>query len=154
MPGCSRPAHTCQIDHRQERQDSGRTDEDNLGPLCLMHHQLKTKKLWKLDLDPEGNETWTSYLGYTYTKKPAWFPLPEPLPAEEDNDRLDDIIDRLPDLDPPYPDEIPLPEPPPLTGEELETMERAVDTLNAFGETFEQWCERHYDQARATGLVA
>jgi hypothetical protein len=155
MPGCSRPAHTCQTDHRKERRDSGRTDSDNLGPLCLMHHQLKTKKLWKLDLDPQGNETWTSYLGYTYTKKPAWFPLPEPLPTEDDDrDALEKLIDRLPDLDSPYPDEIPLPEPPPLTDEEHQTMEQAVDTLHAYGETFHDWCERHYDQARATGLVA
>jgi hypothetical protein len=155
MPGCSRPAHTCQTDHRKERRDDGRTDSDNLGPLCLMHHQLKTKKLWKLDLDPEGNETWTSYLGYTYTKKPAWFPLPEPLPTDDDDgDALETLIDRLPDLDSPYPDEIPLPEPPPLTDEEHQTMEQAVDTLHAYGETFHDWCERHYDQARATGLVA
>jgi hypothetical protein len=33
-------------------------------------------------------------------------------------------------------------------------MDRAVDTLHAFGDTFRQWCERHYDEARATGLVA
>jgi hypothetical protein len=30
----------------------------------------------------------------------------------------------------------------------------ALDLLDAFGETFTQWCDRHYDQARAVGLVA
>ena len=52
----------------------------NLKPLCKMHHQLKTKKRWTVDVNPDGNEAWTSYRGFTHTKKPAWFPLPEPLP--------------------------------------------------------------------------
>jgi hypothetical protein len=156
MPGCGRSADTCQIDHRKERHDSGRTDEDNLGPLCLMHHQMKTKKLWKLDVGPEGTEKWTSYLGYTYTKKPAWFPLPEPLsPEDERGDTLAAILDRLPDFDPdpPYPDE-PLAEPPPLTDEQYQEMAFAVDNLHAFGDNFRDWCNRHYDEARRTGLVA
>jgi hypothetical protein len=33
-------------------------------------------------------------------------------------------------------------------------MEYAVDQLAAWGDSFEQWCNRHYDEARATGLVA
>ncbi|HVU61055.1 MAG TPA: DUF222 domain-containing protein [Mycobacteriales bacterium] len=153
MPGCNRPADTSQIDHRHERRDGGRTDRINLKPMCLMHHQMKTKKRWKVDLNPDGSETWTSYLGFTYTRKPNWFPLPEPL--ELDDQPPDHIDERIPDHtpDPPDPDE-PLPEPPPLTHEQYEEMEHALDTLHAFGETFQQWCDRHYDQARATGLVA
>jgi hypothetical protein len=152
MPGCNRPAHTAQIDHRHERQDGGRTDRTNLKPLCLMHHQMKTKKQWTVDVQPDGTETWTSLLGFTHTKKPAWFPLPEPLPVE---DVPDDIADRLPafDADQPYPDE-PLPDPPPLTDAEYEDMEHALDTLDAFGIGFRQYCNQHYDEARATGLIA
>jgi hypothetical protein len=33
-------------------------------------------------------------------------------------------------------------------------MEHAIDTLNLFDITFREWCDRHYDEARATGLVA
>jgi hypothetical protein len=123
---------------------------------CASHaSSAEDQELWKLDLDPDGNETWTSYLGYTYTKKPAWFPLPEPLPAQQDDDNeLADLIDQLPDYDPnpPYPNE-PRFEPPPLTDQEYAETERAVDTLDAFGIGFREWCDRYYDGARATGLV-
>jgi hypothetical protein len=154
MPGCSRPAHTCEADHREERRDGGRTDLQNLSPRCKMHHQMKTKKRWKVDVNPDGTETHTSYLGYTYTKQPSYFPLPDPLPVEDEPPA--EIADRLPeafDPDPPCSDE-PLPESPALTEEQYETMARAVDMLDAFGETFQQWCDRHYDQARAVDLVA
>jgi hypothetical protein len=157
MPGCSRPARDCEIDHRREYHrttDPGRTDRCNLGPLCKLHHQLKTKKLWTVDINPDGTETWTSPLGFTHTKKPSHFPLPEPLPADDQPPA--DIADRLPhtfDPDPPHPDQ-PLPEPPPLTDEQYEAMEHAIDTLNLFDITFREWCDRHYDEARATGLVA
>jgi hypothetical protein len=154
MVGCSRPAHSCEADHRDERHDGGRTDLANLQPLCKMHHQMKTKKRWRVDVNPDGTQSWTSYLGRTYTKKSNYFTLPEPLPA--DDEPPDEIADRLPaasDPDPPHPDE-PLPEPPPLTDEQLEEFEHALDTLDAFGETFRQWCDRYYDEARATGLVA
>jgi hypothetical protein len=33
-------------------------------------------------------------------------------------------------------------------------MEHALDQLDAWGDTFEAWCNRYYDEARATGLVA
>lgn len=157
MPGCSRPSIDCEIDHRREydrRTDPGRTDRDNLGPKCKLHHDLKTKKLWHVDVNPDGTETWISFLGHRYTKHPAWFPLPEPLVVEPEPP--EEIADGLPlfaDPDPPDPDE-PLPVPPALTDAEYEEMARAVDLLDAFGETFRQWCDRHYDEARVTGLVA
>ena len=154
MPGCTKPAHLCEIDHRTEHRNGGRTDRRNLKPLCKMHHQLKTKKRWTVDVNPDGSETWTSYLGITHTKKPAWFPLPEPL--EPDNDIPDDEnLEWTPlfDPNPPHPDE-PLPAPPPLTDEQYEEMEHALDTLDAFGISFRQWCDQYYEQARATGLVA
>ncbi|HWA67868.1 MAG TPA: DUF222 domain-containing protein [Mycobacteriales bacterium] len=157
MPGCSRPSIDCEIDHRREydrRTDPGRTDRDNLGPKCKLHHDLKTKKLWHVDVNPDGTETWISFLGHRYTKHPTWFPVPEPLVVEPEPP--EEIADGLPlfaDPDPPDPDE-PLPAPPALTDAEYEEMARAVDLLDAFGETFRQWCDRHYDEARVTGLVA
>jgi hypothetical protein len=155
MPGCSKPSIHCEIDHRHERHDGGRTDRTNLKPLCKMHHQMKTKKRWKVDQNPDGSETWTSYLGFTHTKKPRHFPLPDPLAPE--HDPPEDIADRLPGaLLNPYPagDNEPLPEPPPLTEEHYEQMSYALDVLNAMDLTFRQWVDKHYDQARLTGLVA
>ena len=157
MPGCSRPSMNCEIDHRREYhrdRDPGRTDRCNLGPLCKLHHEMKTKKYWKVDCNPDGTETWTSPLGFTHTKKPRHFPLPDPLPAEDEPPA--EIADRLPstfDQDPPYPDEPSL-EAPPITEEQYEELDHALDTLDAFGMTFRDWCDRHYDEARRTGLVA
>ncbi|HEX3900919.1 MAG TPA: DUF222 domain-containing protein [Mycobacteriales bacterium] len=155
MPGCSRPSIDCEIDHRNERRDRGRTDRCNLAPLCKMHHQMKTKGRWKVDQNPDGSETWTSYVGRTYTKKPRHFDLPEPLAPEQEPP--DDIVDRLPvelfDPNPPV-GQTPLPEPPPLTDEEYEEVARALDTLAVMDLTFREWVDKHFDEARATGLVA
>jgi Domain of unknown function (DUF222) len=155
MPGCSRPSTGCEIDHRHERHDGGRTDKCNLKPLCKMHHQLKTKGRWRVDQHLDGSETWTSYLGFTYSKRPKEFDLPEPLAAEDDPP--EEVADRLPvelfDPDPPI-DQTPLPAPPALTEEQYAQMSQAMDFLNAIDLTFKQWCDKHYDEARATGLVA
>jgi hypothetical protein len=155
MPGCSRPSIHCEIDHRFEWHEGGRTDKCNLKPLCKMHHQMKTKDRWRVDQNPDGSETWTSYLGHTHTKWPGQFDLPEPLAPEDDPP--DCVIERLPQhpVDP-YPpsDQIPLPEPPPLLEENYQEMSYALDTLAAMDLTFQQWVDKHYDEARATGLVA
>jgi hypothetical protein len=153
-PGCGRPAGDCEIDHRKEFDRGGHTSRCNLKPLCKLHHELKTKKLWQVDVNPDGSETWTSYLGFTYTVRPRHLALPDPPPIEAEPPL--EIADRLPetfDPDPPSADD-PLPEPPPLRPDELEAMEHALDQLDAWGDTFEAWCNRYYDEARATGLVA
>ncbi|HWC33894.1 MAG TPA: hypothetical protein VG650_03600 [Mycobacteriales bacterium] len=153
-PGCCRPATHCEIDHRFEFDGGGCTNQCNLKPLCKLHHDLKTRKLWKVDDNGDGTETWTSYLGFTYTVRPKHFPLPDPPPIEDEPPI--EIADRLPetfDPDPPLEAE-PLPEPPPLQPDEVEALEHALDQLHAFGMNFEQWCNRYYDEARKTGLVA
>jgi Domain of unknown function (DUF222) len=155
MPGCSRPSIHCEIDHRHEHHDGGRTDKCNLKPLCKMHHQMKTKGRWRVDQNPDGSETWTSYLGHTYTENPWHFELPDPLPAEDDPP--EDIADQLPvTLFDPYPpiDDASLPTPPALSEEEYEEMSQALDVLNAMDLTFRQWVDKYYDEARSTGLVA
>jgi hypothetical protein len=153
-PGCARPAVHCEIDHRTEFLRGGHTSQCNLKPLCKLHHELKTKKRWKVDCNPDGSETWTSYLGFTYVVRPRHFPLPDPPPI--DDEPHVDIADRLPDAsdpDPPHHDDPP-PEPPPLQPEEYEAMERALDELDAIGITFREWCDKYYDEARLTKLVA
>ncbi|HVV76694.1 MAG TPA: hypothetical protein VHC43_11715 [Mycobacteriales bacterium] len=118
---------------------------------CATH---KTKKRWKVDQNPDGSETWTSHLGFSYTVRPRHFPLPDPLPLEDEPPQ--EIADRLPvtfDPDPPRDDD-PLPSPPRPGFEEYEAMERALDELDAMGVSFREWCDKYYDEARATKLVA
>jgi hypothetical protein len=69
MVGCSRPAYQCELDHRLEHGRNGDTNPDNLQPLCKLHHQLKTKKRWKVGANEDGSLTWTSFLGFTYTTR-------------------------------------------------------------------------------------
>lgn len=66
MIGCSRPAYQCELDHRQEHNQGGDTNPDNLQPLCKLHHQLKTKKRWRVGVNADGRLTWTSFLGFSY----------------------------------------------------------------------------------------
>lgn len=66
MIGCSRPAYQCEIDHRTEHNRGGDTNPENLQPLCKLHHQLKTKKRWKVGVNAEGQLNWTSFLGFSY----------------------------------------------------------------------------------------
>lgn len=40
-PGCCKPAHLCDIDHRTPHELGGPTTASNLGPLCRKHHKAK-----------------------------------------------------------------------------------------------------------------
>jgi hypothetical protein len=71
FPGCSRPAHRCDLDHtrpyKPDDPEGGRTDRGNLGPLCAQHHRLKHRFGWTLCRDPETElATWTSPTGHSY----------------------------------------------------------------------------------------
>lgn len=129
FPGCTRPAINCQIDHRTEWCRGGCTDACNLHPLCLLHHNLKTKKLWHVTLNADGSETWRSALGFTYTKRDSHYPI-ELLQPPDDDHLADDADDELLDSDPDPPrEDDPLPETPDLTIEEYleygDELERA-----------------------------
>ena len=39
----------------------------NLAPLCRHHHRAKHQASWKPTLQPNGDHTWLSRLGHTYT---------------------------------------------------------------------------------------
>ncbi|MFT4135742.1 DUF222 domain-containing protein [Microbacterium sp.] len=58
FPGCSRPARTCQLDHRLDWQYGGTTTDANLAPQCEPHHVLKTKSLWRPYRCPVTGATW------------------------------------------------------------------------------------------------
>lgn len=66
FPGCTVPAHRCQIDHvhRYDHDNpaaGGPTSTENLHLLCVKHHRLKTAGSWDVTLHPDATETWTSH---------------------------------------------------------------------------------------------
>ncbi|GAA3913695.1 HNH endonuclease signature motif containing protein [Microbacterium invictum] len=65
-PGCTRPAHRCDIDHRTRWADGGTTDAENLCPLCEHHHIIKDETLWQLIRDKATSQLyWVSPTGFT-----------------------------------------------------------------------------------------
>jgi hypothetical protein len=129
FPGCTRPAIDCDCDHRTEWDRDGHTDSDNLHALCRMHHNLKTKKLWRVTLNPDGTDTWTSAFGFTYRRRDDNYPIQPLAPPDDDHlpaDASDAMLDA--DPDPPRADD-PLPEAPDLSLEEYlqysDELERA-----------------------------
>lgn len=71
FPGCARPARRCQLDHATSWEDGGCTDLDNLGPLCVRHHQLVTHGGWTIVVSRrDGSCRWRSPRGYVYDHPP------------------------------------------------------------------------------------
>ena len=71
-PGCSQPAHRCDLDHTTDYHAGGPTSRHNLGPLCRQHHNAKTHGQWHYRRDPDGTAHLTSPLGQTHTIRPPW----------------------------------------------------------------------------------
>ena len=81
FPGCDTPAHKCQLDHVKRfvqgssnggsdgapnggsdgTPNGGPTDTSNLHCLCAKHHNAKTTGAWDVTINPDGEETWTSF---------------------------------------------------------------------------------------------
>lgn len=63
-PGCDRPARTAQLDHAAPwwptgpEEPLGRTDVDNLGPLCAATNREKEAAGWKVTQLPGGARRW------------------------------------------------------------------------------------------------
>ncbi|QIV80124.1 HNH endonuclease signature motif containing protein [Mycolicibacterium frederiksbergense] len=70
FPGCNRAAHRCDLDHLIPW-PAGATHPGNLGPLCRLHHLVKTFGGWELAAKPDGSIQWTSPTGHTYKKAPG-----------------------------------------------------------------------------------
>src|SRR5699024_7779966 len=72
FPGCTRTAHTSQVDHTPPYGHGGPTAHTNLGCLDQVCHLLKTFAGWTVTQDPHrpGRFDWTSPLGYTHTVEP------------------------------------------------------------------------------------
>jgi hypothetical protein len=79
-PGCRVPACACELDHTQEFHPQpggdpdaplGRTDADNLGPLCHRHHRLKTDGGFRLRQIEPGLFEWITPTGHRYVTRPG-----------------------------------------------------------------------------------
>ncbi|TKR22342.1 DUF222 domain-containing protein [Cellulomonas hominis] len=79
-PGCTFPARSADLDHTIEYhpqpgdppdQPLGRTDADNLGPLCHRHHRLKTDGGFRLRQIQPGLFEWITPTGHRYLVRPG-----------------------------------------------------------------------------------
>ncbi|MDV8056697.1 MULTISPECIES: HNH endonuclease signature motif containing protein [unclassified Rhodococcus (in: high G+C Gram-positive bacteria)] len=75
-PGCNVPSERCDLDHivefdRQNPERGGWTIRTNIGPRCRLHHNLKTRKLWRTELLPEGVLHIVDPLGNHYFTAPT-----------------------------------------------------------------------------------
>jgi hypothetical protein len=68
-PGCTRPAHTCQVDHTVRWAD-GCTVDGNLDALCWPDHRLKEVCGWTLTQPAPGHCRWTSPVGQVHERPP------------------------------------------------------------------------------------
>ncbi|MEK8070209.1 HNH endonuclease signature motif containing protein [Rhodococcoides navarretei] len=75
-PGCDVPSDRCDLDHivefdPQNPERGGWTIPTNIGPRCRLHHNLKTRKLWRTELLPEGVMHTVDPLGRHYFTAPT-----------------------------------------------------------------------------------
>jgi hypothetical protein len=94
-PGCRVAARVCDTDHARpwhdpaRRHPGGRTDIDNLAPLCSGGNRSKEASGWRCDQAPDGARTWhhprtgltTRTLPATW--RPTWHPPPPSAPGHE-----------------------------------------------------------------------
>ena len=76
-PGCLVAARSCDTDHATPYTDpAGRTDVDQLAPLCPTANHAKERDGWTADQTPDGTRTWHHhYSGLTIRTLPAmWRP--------------------------------------------------------------------------------
>ncbi|WNG80104.1 DUF222 domain-containing protein [Mycobacterium sp. ITM-2016-00316] len=95
FPGCNRAAHRCDLDHLIPW-PAGATHPGNLGPLCRLHHLVKTFGGWEPAAKPDGSIQWTAPTGHSYQKAPGaaiLFPhwnIDTPIPRKRAISLIDD----------------------------------------------------------------
>ena len=52
IDGCDRAFHMCNVHHIEYWENGGKTDLNNMVPLCTQHHHAAHEGGWKLRLDP------------------------------------------------------------------------------------------------------
>lgn len=91
-PGCLRPARSSDVDHARpwhptaRGRPGGRTDVDQLAPLCRTHNRTKESAGWQVEQQPDGTRRWHHPgLGLTARSRPAtWRPPDVPRPTAHD----------------------------------------------------------------------
>ena len=75
-PGCAVAARVCDTDHALPYSRDGRTDADNLAPLCAIDNHAKEPGSWRCRQHPDGRRTWRHQpTGLTTTTLPTtWRP--------------------------------------------------------------------------------
>ena len=71
FPWCTRPARSCDLDHRHPYDPHGgpdQTADDNLAPLCRHHHRLKTHAGWHYTRIEPGVHLWTEPHGQRFLR--------------------------------------------------------------------------------------
>lgn len=94
--GCSQPANRCHKDHKRPY-PAGPTAAGNLGSLSASCHRAKHSG-WRLTPEADGSTTWTSPLGRTYRRPPAYDPPDIPMSLPRRPARI--LADPPPDADP------------------------------------------------------
>ncbi|GGG11869.1 hypothetical protein GCM10007304_27300 [Rhodococcoides trifolii] len=75
-PGCSTPSERCQLDHtvpfdHDDPMRGGWSIVENLGPLCVTHHQVKTERHWLPAIMADGFVAWRTDTGLIRVSAPA-----------------------------------------------------------------------------------
>ncbi len=83
-PGCLTPARRCDVDHAQPWTRDGRTDVDNLAPVCATTNHRKEQAGWQVHQAPDGVRIWTHPRSGVSTRTlPArWRPPPRAHPPD------------------------------------------------------------------------
>lgn len=78
-PGCRTPARVCDLDHAHPWTRDGRTDIDNLAPVCSSTNHRKETAGWRVHQAPDGVRVWTHpRTGISTRTLPArWRPPPD-----------------------------------------------------------------------------
>lgn len=58
-PGCDRSSLICDLDHVRDWERGGRTDLDNLQPLCVPANRTGRKQAWRIQTCDDGSRVWT-----------------------------------------------------------------------------------------------
>ena len=82
FPGCDRPVNWTQGHHIQHWRNGGPTALQNILLLCTKHHTMVHKHNWTINLEPDGQATFTKPDGQQRTSKPRGSPhLRDPIAA-------------------------------------------------------------------------
>ena len=133
FPGCCRRAVYCDADHAVEFPE-GKTTCDNCGLLCRKHHNLKTKKSWRLHRNEDDSVDWISPLRFRYYSPPSTYEEFVDLPDPPDPRAIEQNSPGE-DPDPPDDDYVWPEDPPPATDE----REVHYDKLARFWRGSKDW---------------